>query len=208
MTNKILFEDKHIICVEKEAGQLSVKGVGSDTSLQDSVSAYCKCDVGVVHRLDRPVGGVLLFAKTKSCLIKLNEDFRNKNIKKVYKAIVHGQTPNSEKLEDWLLKNQRTNMSKVVQKNCNRSKLAILTYNKIVYNKEKNLTKIEVLLETGRHHQIRVQLANKGYGILGDKKYFKSKGENLCLWGTSMTFTHPVTQEVITLESDPKNFII
>ncbi len=207
---KILYEDSSIIIVEKPQGMPCQSDKTVDISLIDLVKKHTMLDVGIINRLDRPVGGVTIFGKTKKAVSILSEDIQSRNIEKKYIAVVVGDCKEYDLLEDYLLKNQRLNKSKVVFKNSPNSKFAKLSYKKIdkitVNNQQFSL--IDINLETGRHHQIRVQLSNAGYGIWGDGKYNKrAKGiyENIGLWATQVSLTHPVTKKNITVKADLPN---
>lgn len=148
----------------------------------------------------------MVFAKTSKAASRLSEQVRNKTFKKEYLAIVDG---NFEKqngtLEDYLLKTERTNTSIVVKEGTKNSKYAKLDYDVLKYNEEINLSLVRVLLHTGRHHQIRVQLANAGHSICGDQKYgTRGRGKQICLWAYKLTIEHPITKEKLEFTSIPE----
>lgn len=202
---KILYEDNHIIVVIKLPNIPSQADKTEDEDMLTIIKNYIKekynkpgnVYLGLVHRLDRPVGGVMVFAKTSKAAARLSEQVRNKTFKKEYLAIVDGK-PEKEKgtLEDYLLKNEKTNMSKVVKEDTKNSKYAKLDYEVLKYNEEINLSLLKILLHTGRHHQIRVQLSNFGHSICGDQKYgTRGRGKQISLWAYKLTIEHPITKE-------------
>ena len=164
--------------------------------------------LGLVHRLDRPTGGVMVFAKTSKAASRLSEQIRNKNFEKQYLCIVDGKMENEKgTFKDYLLKNEKTNTSKVVNPSELKSKLAknakeaILDYEVVKYNEEINLSVIKVLLHTGRHHQIRVQFSSRNHSLYGDQKYGnRGRGKQLALWAYSLSFNHPTTKERLKFE--------
>ena len=181
---KILYEDNHIIVVVKNPGIPVQADKTGDMDMLTIIKEYIKekykkpgnVYLGLVHRLDRMVGGVMVFAKTSKAASRISEYIRQKNVKKKYFAIVNGYLPisdNNIKLNDYLVKNERLNMSRVVEKGYKGSKEAILEY-KVLKNFEYNGKKyslVDIDLHTGRHHQIRVQFANIGHPLYGDIKY-------------------------------------
>ncbi len=205
---KILYEDRSIIIVEKPQGLPCQSDKSGDESLLDLVKRHTLIDeIGIINRLDRPVGGITIFGKTKKSIGTLTEEFQSRNVEKKYKAVVIGSSKEYDELEDYLLKNQRLNKSKVVYKNSPNSKRAKLSYTKLGEKliDDQIYSLLEINLETGRHHQIRVQLANAGFGIWGDGKYNKnSKGRygNIGLWSTEVTLAHPVTKKVINIKTN------
>ena len=211
---KVLYEDNHIIVVEKPPNIPSQGDKTNDENMLDIIKGYIKekynkpgnVYVGLVHRLDRPVGGVMVFAKTSKAASRLSEQVRNKIFKKEYLAIVDGKLENkSGALEDYLLKNEKNNMSKVVPENTKNAKYAKLDYEVLKYDSDINLSVLKVLLHTGRHHQIRVQLANCGHSICGDQKYgTRGRGKQISLWAYSLTIVHPITKEEMKFEDVPE----
>ena len=162
--------------------------------------------LGLVHRLDRPVGGVMVFAKTSKAAARLSEQVRVKEFKKKYLVIVDGKMENKEgTLEDYLLKNEKLNMSKVVKEGTKNSKLAKLDYEVLKYDEVINLSVLKINLHTGRHHQIRVQMANSGHSIYGDQKYgTRGRGKQICLWAYELSILHPITKETMTFKILPE----
>lgn len=211
---KVLYEDNHIIVVEKPPNIPSQGDKTNDENMLDIIKGYIKekynkpgnVYAGLVHRLDRPVGGVMVFAKTSKAASRLSEQVRNKIFKKEYLAIVDGKLENkSGTLEDYLLKNEKNNMSKVVPENTKNAKYAKLDYEVLKYDSDINLSVLKVLLHTGRHHQIRVQLANCGHSICGDQKYgTRGRGKQISLWAYSLKIVHPITKEEMKFEDVPE----
>ena len=162
--------------------------------------------LGLVHRLDRPVGGVMVFAKTSKAASRLSEQVRTKSLKKIYLAVVDGKVEKTKGiLEDYLYKDERNNISKVVSATKKNAKLAKLDYEVLKYNEVKDLSLLKVNLHTGRHHQIRVQLSNFCHSIFGDQKYgTRGKGKQIALWAYSLTIMHPITKAEMTFEDLPE----
>ena len=211
---KVIFEDNHIIVVEKKPNIPSQSDKTGDIDMLTIVKQYIKekynkpgnVYLGLVHRLDRPVGGVMIFAKTSKAASRLSNQVREKIFKKKYLAVVDGRFKEKEgSLEDYLYKDERNNISRVVNKEKKNSKLAKLDYKELVYNEVKDLSLLEINLHTGRHHQIRVQLANVGHSIFGDQKYGKrGQGKQIALWAYELTIEHPITKEEITFKDFPE----
>ncbi len=210
---KVIYEDNHIIVVRKEAGIPSQADKTEDEDMLTIIKAYLKekyqkpgnVYLGLVHRLDRPVGGIMVFAKTSKAASRLSEQVRNKTFKKSYIAIVNGKMEkDKDKLVDYLWKDEKNNTSYVVKETKKNAKRAELDYKVIKYDKEKNISIIEIDLHTGRHHQIRVQLSSRGHSIVGDSKYHgKNIDKGLCLWAYKLTIEHPITKEKITFSDIP-----
>ena len=211
---KIIYEDNHIIVVEKKPNIPSQEDKTADIDMLTLVKKYIKekynkpgnVYLGLVHRLDRPVGGVMIFAKTSKAASRLSNQVREKKFKKKYLAVVDGKIENKIGiLEDYLYKDERNNISKVVDKEKKNAKYAKLDYEVLKYNEVKNLSLLKINLHTGRHHQIRVQLSNFGHSIFGDQKYGKrGKGKQIALWAYELTIEHPITKESITFKDLPK----
>ena len=211
---KILYEDNHIIVVIKPPNIPSQGDKTGDKDMLTIIKDYIKekynkpgnVYLGLVHRLDRPVGGVMVFAKTSKAAARLSEQVRNKVFKKEYLAIVDG-SPKKKKdtLENYLFKNEKTNMSKVVKEGTKNSKYAKLDYEVLKYNNEIDLSLLKILLHTGRHHQIRVQLSNMGHSICGDQKYgTRGRGKQISLWAYKLTIEHPITKEEMSFLGLPE----
>ena len=206
---EVLYEDNHIIVVNKKAGDLVQGDKTGDKPLGEFVKSYLRekynkpgnIFCGVIHRLDRPVSGAVIFAKTSKALTRMNKLFREKTIQKTYWAIVK-KKPKSERgtRTNFLKKDTKKNKSFVYKKEIEGSKKAILHYQ--VIQKLDNYTLLEIDLETGRHHQIRTQLSHMGSPIKGDLKYGfdrSNKDGSISLHARKINFTHPVSKETISL---------
>lgn len=212
---KVIYEDNHIIVVEKIPNVPSQSDKTGDIDMLTMVKQYIKekynkpgnVYLGLVHRLDRPVGGIMIFAKTSKAASRLSDQVREKIFKKKYLAVVDGKIENkSGTLEDYLYKDERNNISKVVNKNKKNAKFAKLDYEVIKYDEVKNLSLVKVNLHTGRHHQIRVQLSNFGHSIFGDQKYgTRGQGKQIALWAYELTINHPITKEEMTFKDLPES---
>lgn len=211
---KIIYEDNHIIIVEKKPNIPSQADNTGDIDMLTIIKQYIKekynkpgnVYLGLVHRLDRPVGGVMVFAKTSKAASRLSNQVREKVFKKKYLAVVDGEIKNkSGILEDYLYKDARNNISKVVNKDKKNSKFAKLDYEVIKYNEVKNLSLVKINLHTGRHHQIRVQLSNFGHSIFGDQKYgTRGRGKQIALWAYELSILHPITGKQLTFKDLPE----
>ena len=212
---KILFEDNHIIVVEKLPNIPSQSDKTGDIDMLTLVKEYIRekynkpgnVYLGLVHRLDRPVGGVMIFAKTSKAASRLSNQVREKKFKKVYLAVVDGKFENKNGgLIDYLYKDERNNISKVVKKEKKNAKEARLDYEVIKYDEIKNLSLVKIDLHTGRHHQIRVQLSNFGHSIFGDQKYgTRGKGKQIALWAYKLIIEHPITNEKMVFKDLPES---
>ena len=214
MDLKILYEDNHIIVVVKPVNIPSQEDKTGDEDMLSIIKKYIKekynkpgdVYLGLVHRLDRPTGGVMVFAKTSKAASRLSEQVREKQMHKKYLCIVDGKMESSSgTMKDYLVKNERTNTSKVASKENKNSKEAILDYEVVKYSEEINLSVVKVDLHTGRHHQIRVQFASRGHSLSGDQKYgTRGRGKQLALWAYSLSFIHPTTKEKLEFEDYPE----
>lgn len=210
----VIYEDNHIIVVEKPVNVPTQEDKTGDKDMLTLVKEYIKekyqkpgnVYVGLVHRLDRPVGGIMIFAKTSKAASRLSESIRVKDFEKTYLAVVHSDNLKDEAvLEDYLWKNEALNKSMVVSKDKHGAKLARLKYRVLETISTSNLSLVKIDLETGRHHQIRVQFASRGNSLYGDQKYGSGpKGEQIALWAYQIKFKHPVKDEWLTLECKPK----
>ena len=210
----VIYEDNHIIVVEKMPNIPSQGDKTEDVDMLTIIKDYLKekhqkpgnVYLALIHRLDRPVGGVMVFAKTSKAAARLSEEVRERRIKKEYLVVADGKFENSKgTLEDYLLKNERKNMSRVVPEGTKNAKLAKLDYEVLRYNEEIDLSVVKVLLHTGRHHQIRLQLANIGHSIYGDQKYgTRGRGKQIALWAYKLSFVHPVTKEEMSFKVLPE----
>lgn len=204
----ILYEDNHIIVIIKEPNVLVQADDTKDLDLITTIKSYLKekynkpgnVYLGMVHRLDRPVSGLMVFAKTSKAASRLSEAFRNNEIKKTYVALVHGDTKESDTLINYLIKDEETNTSKITTKELGKE--AILEYKKLNYNN--NMSLLEIKLKTGRHHQIRVQLSNINHPIYGDQRYGIDKiGIQIHLHASNLEFIHPVNKEIMSFKHYP-----
>ncbi len=205
----VVYEDNHIIVVNKTASEIVQGDKTGDTPLSETVKEYIKVKynkpgnvfLGVTHRLDRPVSGLVVFAKTGKALSRLNDMFRLGEVKKTYWAIVKERPKELEgELVHWMVRNEKQNKSYAYDKEKPNSKKAILRYKLIGHSQNYHL--LEVDLQTGRHHQIRCQLAKMGCPIKGDLKYGSPRSNpdgSICLHARRVTFVHPVSKEVIDI---------
>ena len=217
----IVYEDREIIAVNKAPGVSSQADKGERGSLMEDVALYLgrpSSDIYIINRLDKPVGGLVLFAKDKGSAASLTKQVAERTIKKRYYAVVNGETPQNGRLEDYMIKIERLNISKIADKGNKSAKKAILTY-KLTQRigDGEILSLLDIDLETGRHHQIRLQLSNMGHPIWGDRKYNpaekysqgasvspKSKGD-IALFAYGLEFKHPRTGKLISLKLDMPN---
>ncbi|MBR5816578.1 MAG: RluA family pseudouridine synthase [Anaerotignum sp.] len=207
----ILFEDKYMLAAVKPQGMPSQADKTGDPDLLSQLQEYAGQELGLLHRLDRPVGGVILFAKDKKAESILAKDLQEHKLNKRYLTVLCGKLPAEQgTLENYLLKNARTNLSEVVSKERKGAKKAVLHYTKIA-EKETDIgwvTLAEIKLETGRHHQIRVQTSHAGFPIWGDKKYHKNfpkRGKTeIALWSYKLEGIHPKTNEPFVLTAKPE----
>ena len=204
-----VYEDNHIVVVNKTSSEIVQGDKTGDTPLSEMVKQYLKekynkpgnVFIGVTHRLDRPVSGLVVFAKTSKALPRLNEMFRNGEVKKTYWAIVKECPKETEgELVHYLVRNEKQNKSYAYDKEVKNSKKAVLHYKLIGHSQ--NYYLLEVDLKTGRHHQIRCQLAKMGCPIKGDLKYGSPRSNpdgSICLHARTVQFVHPVSKEMIRL---------
>lgn len=208
---QVIYEDNHIIIVSKATGEIVQGDKTGDIPLSDTVKQYIKekyqkpgnVFLGVVHRLDRPVSGLVVFAKTSKALARLNEMFRVGDVHKTYWAIVKNRPAvEEETLTHWIVRNEKQNKSYAYDKEMKNSKKAVLHYRLISSSTNYNL--IEVQLFTGRHHQIRCQLAKIGCPIKGDLKYGAPRSNpdgSISLLSRHVEFVHPVSKEPISCDA-------
>ena len=213
MVNEVLYEDNHIIIVNKNPGDIVQADIGRDPTLRDAVKMYIKhkynkpgdAFVGIVHRLDRPVSGAIILAKTSKALSRLNKIFRNREVKKTYWAVVNKKPPGREgHLVHYLKKTEKINKSFVVPETQSGALRAELIYRYLAQSDRYFLVEIELL--TGRHHQIRAQLSAMKCQIKGDLKYgFPRSNPNasIHLHARRIDFIHPVKQEPISIVAEP-----
>ena len=207
----VVYEDNHLLCVSKRPGEIVQGDKTGDEPMSEALKAWLKekynkpgnVYLGVIHRLDRPVGGLVLFAKTSKALSRMNELFRTGDVSKRYWAIVTARPPkHSDTLEQYLVRNESQNKSYVARQGAATpgAKLARLSYRLLASGEHYHLLEIE--LHTGRHHQIRCQLAALGCPIKGDLKYGAPRsnpGGSISLLSRQISFTHPVSKEALTL---------
>ena len=217
MNLNVIYEDNHLLIVEKPRNMPVQEDASGDLDLlnfakQYLVEKYNKpgdAFLGLVHRLDRPVGGVILFGKTSKGASRISNEIRLNRLDRKYLAVVRG-IPHQKKgtLTDYLLKNTKTNMSKVVGKGTENAKLAKLDYEVIASDNKNALSLVKVKLHTGRSHQIRVQLSHMGFPIYGDQRYgqnVNSPGEQIALWAQELAVKHPTKDEQVVVSTPPPN---
>lgn len=207
----ILYEDNHLLVVQKPINMLVQSDNTGDEDLLSLLKDYLKNKynkpgnvyLGLVHRLDRPVGGIMVFAKTSKCASRISEQIRTNKFHKIYHAIVCGKIDSSGEFKDKLLKNEKTNMV-TVNKN---GKESMLHYELVNY--KENYSLVKIYLDTGRSHQIRVQFSSRNHALYGDQRYNKDAkvGEQIALFASSLSFYHPITNELMTFELPlPKSY--
>ena len=209
MNINVLYEDNHVLVVEKPINVPTQEDDSKDKDLLTILKEYIKekynkpgnVYLGLVHRLDRPVGGVMVFAKTSKAASRLSDQIRLNKFNKVYNAVCLGNVNNEGRLEDKLLKDTKRNIVKVDP----NGKQSILNYKKL--KQKENLTLVEIKLETGRPHQIRVQMSNNNNPLYGDQKYNKNSkvGQQLALFAKKLEFYHPTTKELMSFELELPN---
>lgn len=202
----IIYEDNHLLVVEKPINIPVQADDSKDLDFLTMLKDFIKkrdnkpgnVYLGLIHRLDRPVGGIMVFAKTSKCASRLSEQIRTRKFKKNYYAVIEGKIDTEGKFIDKLLKDTKRNIVRVDS----RGKISILNYKLIDYRDSLSLVKIN--LETGRSHQIRVQFSSRNYPLYGDQKYNKGAkvGEQIALFSNSITFNHPITKEEMTFAVD------
>ena len=210
---EIIYEDNHLIAINKRPGDLVQGDKTGDNTLIDQVKNYIKKKynkprgvfLGLIHRLDRPTSGLILFAKTSKALKRINKQFKDRKTQKKYWAIIDKSfDSNSGTLTHWLKRNPKMNKSFANNEEVNDSKKAILHYKKII--KLRKYCVLEINLETGRHHQIRSQLSFIGFPVKGDLKYNakrKNPDASIDLHARSLTINHPITKKKITFLASP-----
>ena len=205
----IVYEDNHLLVVEKPVNIPVQADESKDLDFLSMLKEYIKkrdnkpgnVYLGLVHRLDRPVGGIMVFAKTSKSASRLSEQVRNRTFKKTYYAVVEGKVESEETLKDYLFKDTKNNIVRV-DKN---GKEAILNYNLIEYKNDYSLVKIN--LKTGRSHQIRVQFSSRNHALYGDQKYNKNAkvGEQIALFAKELELIHPTTKELMKFSLELKD---
>ena len=205
----VLYEDNHIIVVVKPYNVLSQGDSTGDASIMDMVKDYIKkkynkpgnVNLGLVHRLDRPVGGIMVFARSSKAASRLCKAFNEHKIVKKYLAIVKGKVENSGEYIDYLSKDGD---GKAYVTDESKGKKAILNYELIEYNKDNDCSLVSVDLKTGRHHQIRVQFSSRGHYLLGDQRYGILDNKQISLFSYYLSFTHPVSKEILEFKVFPE----
>ena len=204
---KILYEDNQILVVIKPINILSQSDITKSNDMLTILKEYIKKKynkpgnvyLGLVHRLDKPTGGVMVFARTSKAANRLSEQIRNKTFKKTYLAVVHGNIIENDTFIDYLKKIE----TKSYITNKENGKYAELSYQKIDYNKKENLSLLKVNLKTGRNHQIRLQFSSRNYPLYGDNKYGNDTNKNLGLYAYKLEFIHPTTKEKLSFTNYP-----
>lgn len=206
----ILYEDNHLLVVEKPVNLLSQADNTEEEDLVSRLKNFIKVRdqkpgnvfIGLVHRLDRPVGGIMVFAKTSKAASRLSNSIRIHEVQKHYLAILDSASlPKERILEDYLVKDSKQN--RVFVTNSTQGKLARLSYR--VLSQRKNLSLVHIELETGRPHQIRVQFSSRGWPLLNDQRYHPHpKKEQICLFAYELSFPHPTTKEILSFRLFPR----
>ncbi|MBR3161131.1 MAG: RluA family pseudouridine synthase [Bacilli bacterium] len=209
----IIYEDNHVLVVNKPINIPVCEDSSHDLDLLTMLKKYIKDKynkpgnvyLGLVHRLDRPVGGVMVFAKTSKASSRLAKQIQEHKMDKVYYAVINGKIDSEGEMVDYLYKDKINNMSYVTDKD--KGKEARLKYRRIGYNKDYNYSLVEVYLYTGRSHQIRVQFASRGYPLVGDHKYGKDRDNktNIALFSHKLSFVHPISKEILNFNIDIPN---
>ena len=210
MKSKVLFEDNHIIAACKPCNMPSQEDATGDTDILTELKEYIRVKynkpgnvyLGLLHRLDRPAGGVMVFARTSKAAARLSEAIRKGEVEKTYFAVLQKKpAKDSGELLNYMLKDEKTNISRIAEKTEPGAKEARLYYE--VLSQEGSLTLVKIRLFTGRSHQIRVQFSAIGCPLVGDMRYGKGEKQQLALWSHSLSFEHPIQKEKITITSDP-----
>lgn len=206
---KVLYEDNHIIVAIKPAGVLSQSDGSSAPDMLTILKAYIKEEyskpgevyLGLVHRLDRPVSGVMVFARTSKAASRLSEQIRMRKVEKIYRCVVNGVLEGAGRLENFISKDENRNIVTVIDKEKPGFKASYLDYR--AFDSKDGLTMVEVKLGTGRSHQIRAQMSHSGYPIIGDQKYGDKdkRCKDIALESYKLSFEHPVKREFITFEA-------
>ncbi len=206
---KVLYEDNHIIVAIKPAGVLSQSDGSSAPDMLTILKAYIKEEyskpgevyLGLLHRLDRPVSGVMVFARTSKAASRLSEQIRTRKVEKIYRCVVNGVLEGEGRLENFISKDENKNIVTVIDKEKPGFKASYLDYKALV--SKDGLTMVEVKLGTGRSHQIRAQMAHSGYPLIGDQKYGDKdkRCKDIALEAYKLSFEHPVKREFITFEA-------
>ena len=206
----IIYEDNHLLVVEKPVGIPVQEDSSKDIDMLTLLKDYRKINenkpgeafIGLVHRLDRPVSGIMVFAKTSKAASRLSDQIRKNSFHKTYLAVVTGTLPPKGNLKDYLIKNEKENKSFVTTKE--KGKYSCLEYQ--VLSSKNNMSLVEINLITGRSHQIRVQFSSRNHPLIGDSKYGHNPNNiDIALFAKSITFNHPTTKETLTFSLDMPN---
>lgn len=214
MKISILYEDNHLLVVEKPVNVPVQEDNSGDKDLLTALKEDIKIRyqkpgnvyLGLVHRLDRPVGGVMVYAKTSKAASRLSDSIRRQKFERTYLAVLRGVPQDEGRLEHYLYKDQRTNIVRTVPSSHKQGKRSMLEYR--VEGQAENLSLVNVRLLTGRSHQIRVQLSSIGHPLYGDQKYgqhMNRPGQQIALWANTLEFEHPTKKEMVRFESSPPN---
>lgn len=211
---EVLYEDNHLIFVKKPCNMPVQADSSGDTDLQSAIKSYLKSKynkpgevyLGLVHRLDRPVGGVMVFCKTSKAAARISEQIRQNQMGKTYLAVVQGSSPDGGTLSDYLIKNENTNTVSVCSAGLAGAKYAELSFETI--GRKDGFSLVKIALKTGRSHQIRVQMKNAGFPLWGDNRYGSGKpGQQIALWSCSISLIHPTKKEAMTISApSPDSF--
>lgn len=206
----VLFMDNHVLVIVKPPGIPVQEEISGRVDLLTALKDYLKellekpgnVFLGLVHRLDQPVSGVMVFARTSKAAGRLSEAFNNRTVDKKYLAVVHGKTPESGVCEDYLLKDSAQNRVSVVQESVSGAQFASLTYKRVAFHADPDFSLLEINLGTGRPHQIRVQFASRKFPVAGDKRYgFPDPVKNIALLAHTLSFPHPVSKELLSFSA-------
>ena len=210
----IVFEDEHLLIIDKPTNMLSQKDHTGDPDVVTLCKDYLSNHrinkspyIGLLHRLDRPVSGLMMLAKTKQCARRMSELMKDQRVDKTYWAVVSGQTHANGYYEHFLRKDSNKNMVTAHHQKKKGTKRAALTYQRLSHNESPNISMVSVHLLTGRSHQIRVQFASEGHPVLYDHKYggkTMQQNKNIALFSTALRFTHPITNEHMKFRALPK----
>lgn len=209
----VIYEDNHLLVVEKPVNMPVCEDESHDIDLLNLLKNYIKDKynkpgnvyLGLIHRLDRPVGGVMVFARTSKAASRLSKQVQDHTIKKIYNAVVIGKVPDSGEWIDYLVKDSKKNQSFVTDKK--HGKEAKLKFKRLSY--KNGLSLVEIYLETGRSHQIRVQFSSRGFPLVGDAKYnlYSDKKTDIALFAKKISFEHPVTKKNLSFVLElPKRY--
>ena len=212
MKINVIYEDNHVLVVEKPVNIPVQEDDSKDDDLLSILKQYLKDKyqkpgnvyLGLVHRLDRPVGGVMVFAKTSKAASRLSKQVQDRTLDKIYRAVITNVPKQpQDTFVDYLYKNKKTNRVQVVPKSHPEGKFAKLSFEQL--DTKNNLTLVQIQLETGRSHQIRVQFSSRNHALWGDQRYNPQAkvGQQIALWAYKLSFEHPTTKEIMTFTCNP-----